>query len=190
MTVARHCCVPSPTVSPLEPATSATQVKVATTLSAAAQEKGVDCAKVTFTLVGGERVHLDFMPTIGAESYEAADRVRRRPPASHPPHSPFSLPPAAAPHQAPLPPHVGAHPHERAHPPRAHCPLPTAHRPPPTAHCPLLTAHCPLPTHCLQVPRRNQRGTAREDSLRRDLAVSSMLLRVTLPEGQVADSGV
>jgi hypothetical protein len=90
------------------------EVKVATTLSAAAQEKGVDCAKVTFTLIGGERVHLDFMPTIGAESYEAADRV----------------------------------------------------------------------------PRRNQRGTAREDSLRRDLAVSSMLLRVTLPEGQAADSGV
>eukprot|EP00964_Phaeocystis_antarctica_P137108 scaffold101595_cov63-Phaeocystis_antarctica.AAC.1 len=59
---------------PSEPATSATQVKVATTLSAAAQEKGVDCAKVTFTLDGGERVHLDFMPTIGAESYEAADR--------------------------------------------------------------------------------------------------------------------
>ena len=76
-------------------------------MSAAAQEKGVDCAKVTFTLDGGERVHLDFMPTIGAESYEAADRVRPATPpptASHPPHSPSSLPPTAAPHPAPLPP--------------------------------------------------------------------------------------
>ena len=90
------------------------EVKVATTLSAAAQEKGVDCAKVTFTLIGGERVPLDFMPTIGAEFYDTMDRV----------------------------------------------------------------------------PRRNQRGTAREDSLRRDLAVSSMLLRVRLPEGHATDSGV
>ena len=89
-------------------------VKVATTLSTASKEKGIDCAKVTFAMVGGRHVHLDFMPTIGAESYEAADRV----------------------------------------------------------------------------PRRNQRGTAREDSLRRDLAVSSMLLLVTLPDGQATDSGV
>ena len=59
-----------------------TAVKVSTILSDASKDKNVDTAKALVTVGGGvgrpERVEVDFMPTIGEETYDESDRVPLR----------------------------------------------------------------------------------------------------------------
>ena len=50
------------------------EVSITTALSDTARGKEVDTAKVRM-VVGGESLNVDFMPTIGTETYDAADRV-------------------------------------------------------------------------------------------------------------------
>jgi hypothetical protein len=59
------------------PALGVCDVELKTALSDASRAKAVDTAKLRMS-VGGERLTVDVLPTIGLEVYDEGDRVRWR----------------------------------------------------------------------------------------------------------------